>query len=228
MSMASSSFWPPGPNMSPRPGRIPSVARADRPASHRLEASAGVNTIDGMFGEPALRLSGRSGADIEGTDRQGGWHWIEWACELLGTALLLLGGLSAVCLDFAPASPVAIAVPSHSVRLLITGLLFGGTGSLVAVSPLGRRSGAHLNPAVSLAFWRRGHMHPHDLAGYIAAQIAGALTGTALVRWWWGNKARAVHLGVTQPGHGIGPATAAGIETLMTFILVAAILVMVS
>ena len=181
-----------------------------------------------MFGEPVPRLSGRTGAEFAGTDRQGGWHWIEWVCELLGTALLLLGGLSAVCVDFAPASPVQSVIHSHSLRLLITGLLFGGTGSLVAVSPLGRRSGAHLNPAVSLAFWRRGHMHPHDLAGYITAQIAGALAGTALVRWWWGDKARAVHLGVTQPGQGISPAAAAGVESLMTLVLVAAVLVMVS
>ena len=71
-------------------------------------------------------------------------------------------------------------------------------------------------------------MHPHDLAGYIVAQIAGAFAGTALVRWWWGAKARAVDLGVTQPGHGIGAAAAVGIEAFMTFLLVGGILLMVS
>jgi len=172
-------------------------------------------------------VPGRAGGEITGTGAQGGWHWTEWTCELVGTALLLFGGLSAVCLDFAPGSPVASVVPDHSARLLITGLLFAGTGSLVAVSPLGRRSGAHLNPSVTLAFWRRGHMHSHDLAGYTVAQVAGAFTGTALVRWWWGTKARAVDLGVTQPGHGIG-AAAVGIEALMTLMLVVGILVMVS
>jgi aquaporin Z len=176
---------------------------------------------------PISRVPGRAGGEIIGTRPQGGWHWAEWSCELVGTALLLLGGLSAVCLDFAPGSPVASAVPDHSVRLLITGVLFAGTGSLVAVSPLGRRSGAHLNPSVTLAFWRRGHMHPHDLAGYIVAQVAGAFAGTALVRWWWGAKAAALDLGTTQPGHGIG-AAAAGIEAFMTFLLVGGILVMVS
>jgi aquaporin Z len=187
-----------------------------------------MDTIDGMFGSAASRVPGRPGGEIVGTDKQGGWHWVEWSCELAGTALLLLGGLSAVCLDFSPGSPIESAVPSHSARLLITGLLFAGSGSLVAISPLGRRSGAHLNPAVSVAFWRRGHMHSHDLAGYVAAQVAGAFTGTALVRWWWGAKGRAVHLGVTRPGHGIDAPAAAGIEALMTLVLVAAILVMVS
>jgi len=174
------------------------------------------------------RHPGRAGGEVLGTEARGGWHWAEWGCELVGTALLLLGGLSAVCWDFAPGSTVASVVPNHSARLLITGLLFAGTGSLVAVSPLGRRSGAHLNPSVTLAFWRRGHMHRHDLAGYIVSQVLGALAGTAVVRWWWGAKARAVNLGVTQPGHGIGGAGAAGIEAMMTMLLVLGILVMVS
>jgi len=81
-----------------------------------------------------------------------GVHPVEWLCELAGTALLL-GGLSAVCLDFGPHTPLA-ALPG-SPRLLITGLLFAGTGSLLAISPLGRRSGAHLNPVVTLAFFTR-------------------------------------------------------------------------
>lgn len=174
------------------------------------------------------RLPGRAGAETLGPPPQGGWHFVEWFCELAGTALLMLGGLSAVCLDFAPGSPVASVVPNHSARLLITGLLFAGSGSLVAISPLGRRSGAHLNPAVTVAFWWRGHVHHHDLTGYIVAQVAGAFLGTALVRWWWGGKVIAVNLGVTQPGNGISPTAAAGIEAGMTALLVLSIFVMVS
>jgi len=87
----------------------------------------------------------------------GNQHLAEWSCELLGTALLLLGGLSAVCLDFGPHSPLRGL--GSSVRLLLTGLLFAGTGSLLAISPLGRRSGAHLNPVVTLAFWTQRKVH---------------------------------------------------------------------
>jgi aquaporin Z len=61
----------------------------------------------------------------------------------------------------------------------------------------------------------------------MVAQCAGACAGTAVVRWWWAAKARAVDLGVTQPGHGIG-AAAVGIEAFMTFLLVGGILLMVS
>lgn len=155
-------------------------------------------------------------------------HVVEWLCEAIGTMLLLLGGLSAICLDFGRGSWVAAAVPSVSMRLLITGALFAGTGSLVAVSPIGRRSGAHLNPAITLAFWMTGHVHPHDVAGYWGAQVLGALAGTAAVALLWGDVARSVHFGVTHPAADLNPTLATGIELIMTAALVATILAFLS
>lgn len=151
---------------------------------------------------------------------EGGWHWIPWGCEFLGTGILLTGGLSAVYLDFGPSSPVAPHLAGHGARLLLTGLLFAGTGSLVALSPIGRRSGAHLNPAVTLAFWTQRKVHPHDLAGYAAAQFLGALASVALLHLAWGHTAQAVHLGATQPGGGFTALEAAGLEMVMTASLV--------
>jgi aquaporin Z len=159
---------------------------------------------------------------------RGGLHPVEWSCELVGTALLLIGGLSAICLDFGPHSPIAPHLPSHSWRLLLTGLLFAGSGSLVAISPLGRRSGAHLNPVVTLAFWLRGNVHPHDLLGYSVSQFAGAFLGTVVVDLLWGSTARAVSFGATLPGHGLDGRQAAVVELLMTASLVLAILLMTS
>lgn len=151
-----------------------------------------------------------------------------WWCEFLGTAILRVGGLSAVFLDFGPSSPITPHVPSVSARLLLTGLLFAGTGSLVALSPIGRRSGTHLNPAVTLAFWTQGKVHPHDLVGYVTAQTLGAATAAAGLRLAWGHTAVALHLGVTEPGHGFSPLQAAGLETLMTAALVLMIFFMTS
>ena len=165
---------------------------------------------------PARRDGVPADAPTARTPAQGGWHWVPWLCEFLGTALLLGGGLSAVFLDFGPGSPVAAHLHSTSARLLLTGLLFAGSGSLVALSPLGRRSGAHLNPAVTLAFWTQRKVHPHDLAGYVTAQLAGALGAAAVLRLVWGHTARTLHVGATQPGHGFSPLEAAGLETLMT------------
>lgn len=170
----------------------------------------------------------RGRAGVHPTPPQGGWHWQEWLCEFGGTAFVLLWGLSAVCLDFGSGSPMVRAVPNHSLRLLITGLLFAGGGSLVAITPWGRRSGAHLNPVVTVSFWLRRHVHPHDLGGYVAAQVLGAFAGASLVRLVWGHIAVSVQLGVTQPGRGLGPIGAAAVEALMTGLLVAAIFFMVA
>lgn len=158
----------------------------------------------------------------------GGWHLTEWAAEAAGTALLVLGGLSAVALNFGRGSPVAGLIPSPSLRLLLTGLLFAGTGSLVAISWLGRRSGGHINPAVTLAFWCIGHVHPHDLAGYTTSQLLGGFVGAALFRLLWGPVAESVGGGLTLPGEDVGPLAAVVTEALMTAILVMTILFFVS
>lgn len=155
---------------------------------------------------------------------QPGAHPVEWLCEYAGTALLMCGGLSAICLDFGSGSRVAAALPSVSARLLLTGALFAATGSLIALAPLGRRSGAHLNPAVTLAFRITGHVHPHDLAGYVIAQCAGAITGTLLMRLAWGGIAQSVHDGVTALGPGVGGVAGTGIEALMTGVLILTVL----
>jgi aquaporin Z len=172
--------------------------------------------------------AGRITTTVARKSADGGWHWLAWGCEFLGTAILLAGGLSAVFLDFGPSSPIAKNLPSMSARLLLTGLLFAGTGSLVALSPLGRRSGAHLNPSVTLAFWTQHKVHPHDLAGYVSAQILGAITSVAVLRLAWGHTARALHLGATQPGHGFTALDAAGLECAMTASLVLMIFFMTS
>ena len=152
-----------------------------------------------------------------------GWHFPEWSAEFLGTFVLVLGGLSAVCLDFGQGSPVPHLIPSPSLRLLITGLLFAGTGSLVAISPPGRLSGAHVNPCVTLAFWAGGHVSRDDLLGYLGGQFAGALAGDLALHLLWGPIALSVQDGLTAPQPGVSPLAAVGIEALMTGILVLAI-----
>ena len=107
-------------------------------------------------------------------------------------------------------------------------MILAATGILVTLSPLGRRSGAHLNPSVSFAFWRRRHMHDADLAGYVIAQLLGAILGTIVARWLWGANATVLDLGATHPGHGISLIGAAAIEAGLTFMLIAGTLLAVS
>jgi aquaporin Z len=148
--------------------------------------------------------------------------------ELAGTAFLLFAGLSAVVFDFGAGSPLAAVLPDKSARLLITGLLFAGSGSLVAISPLGRLSGGHINPAVTLAFWIQGKMHRFDLAGYILGQFLGAITGTLLLALVWRGRAASVHYGMTIPGAGYPLWVIFLVEVGLTSLLVFSIFFFVS
>ncbi len=127
-------------------------------------------------------------------------HWFEYGAELLGTAFLVFAGVSAVVFDFGTGSSLAHVLPDTSLRRLITGLLFAGSGALVAISPLGKLSGGHINPVVSLAFWVQGKMHHLDLGGYILGQLLGAIIGSLLVVLVWRGHAASVRYGTTVPG----------------------------
>src|SRR5579859_2347668 len=156
-------------------------------------------------------------------------HWFEYAAELVGTAFLLFAGVSAVVFDFGVGSPLLSAVPDKSVRLLITGLLFAGSSSLVAISPLGKLSGGHINPAVTLAFWAQGKMHHFDLGGYILGQLLGAIMGSLLVVLvWGGGRTASVGYGTTLPGASNPLWMVFLAEAGLTFLLVRSIFVFVS
>jgi aquaporin Z len=159
---------------------------------------------------------------------QSGWHFAYWGCEFLGTLVLVLGGISAVVLDFGSGSPVARILASHSLRLLLTGLLFAGCGSLVAISPIGRRSGAHLNPSIPVAFFCHRHMHFGDAVGYIVAQCLGGVAGAEAIRVLWRARAMSVGDGRTLPGPWVSAPEAVGIEALMTALLVLVVFAFVS
>ncbi|MGH9920604.1 MAG: aquaporin [Nitrososphaerales archaeon] len=66
--------------------------------------------------------------------------------EAIGTALLVAVGLSIVIFDEGRGSHLAHVLPSEAERRALTGMLFGATGMTIALSPVGRISGAHINP----------------------------------------------------------------------------------
>jgi len=103
--------------------------------------------------------------------------WRIFVSELVGTALLVLVGLSLVILMFGDGSPIKEVLPSEGWRRLITGFLFGTTGALIALSPVGMRSGAHINPVVTLAFRLMGKLDLRTTLAYVSAQLLGAILG---------------------------------------------------
>ena len=150
--------------------------------------------------------------------------WQVFVSELVGTALLVLVGLSLVILMFGEGSPVKGVLPSEGWRRLITGFLFGTTGALIALSPVGARSGAHINPVVTLAFRVMGKLDLRTTLGYVIAQLAGAILG-ALPLLAWGSMGRSVAFGATLPGAGYAIETVLLGEVITTFAMVAGLCV---
>ncbi len=145
--------------------------------------------------------------------------WLLFGAEFLGTALLVGVGLSLVILAFGHGSPEVLLIPSAGWRRLITGFLFGTTGALIALSPLGRESGAHINPVVTLAFWLMGKLRGRHALGYLLAQLGGAVAG-ALPLLAWGEMGRSVAFGATFPGPAYGDWWALLGEAATTFALI--------
>ena len=145
--------------------------------------------------------------------------WQVLAAEMVGTAALVFVGLSLVILMFGEGSPIAAALPDEGLRRLITGFLFGTTGALIAISPVGERSGAHINPIVTLAFGLMGKLDRPTMFGYVAAQLAGAVVGS-LPLLAWGAMGRSVAFGATLPGEGYWVGTVLAGEVITTFAMV--------
>ena len=119
-------------------------------------------------------------------------------------------------------------IPDLSARRLVTGLCFAGTGSLIAVSPLGRLSGGHINPAVSLAFWMSGKMRLPDFVAYVAAQMLGGMAGAVLLATAWRGHSASVQNGMTLPGAGWPLGTVFAWEAALTGTMVFMIFFFVS
>jgi aquaporin Z len=101
----------------------------------------------------------------------------------------------------------------------------GATAIGIIYSPWGKQSGAHINPAVTLAFARLGRIAPWDACFYVVAQFAGATLGVALSRALLGTALAhpAVGYAVTVPGSP-GLAVAFAAELAISFGLMTVVL----
>jgi aquaporin Z len=145
--------------------------------------------------------------------------WQLYLAELVGTALLVAIGLSLVILSSGQRSPIVRILPDAGLRRLLTGFLFGTTGALIALSPVGKVSGAHINPVVTLGFGLMGKMRPRTGAGYVLAQLAGAIVGV-LPLLLWGHMGRSVAFGATLPAQGLAAWNVLLGEVVTTFLLI--------
>jgi hypothetical protein len=101
--------------------------------------------------------------------------------EAAGLGLFMISaGFFGTLLEY-PHSPVHQALAVPVARRALMSLAMGLTAVGIIYSPWGRRSGAHINPATPLTFWRLGKVAGRDAVGYAAVQFIGGLTGVLLV-----------------------------------------------
>jgi aquaporin Z len=144
-----------------------------------------------------------------------------YVSEMVGTALLLFLGLGVVIFNWGIGSPVIKLIPAEPVRRAVTGFLFGCVGCLVTLSPVGKISGAHINPAVTIAFWLNRKMKTGAMAGYLISQMVGAVLGS-IALLLWGTKGKSIKYGITLPEKGHILAAFTG-ELLATALLIVVI-----
>lgn len=129
--------------------------------------------------------------------------------EAFGTFILVFFGTGAIVIDQATGGGITHLGVSLTFGLVVMALVY----------TLGDVSGAHLNPAVTLAFWAARRLPGRTIAPYIASQCAGAITASLLLRLLFPQSPT---LGATEPSGEVLPAFL--LEVLLTNVLMFVIL----
>lgn len=132
------------------------------------------------------------------------------AAEAFGTFCLVAAGTGAVVVNAVAGDPLGHGGVAASFGLVVAAMIFA----------VGHLSGAHLNPAVTLAFCAARHFPGREVGPYVAAQVGGALLASAALRGLFGL---AGGLGATHPAH-VGDGGALVIEVVLTAVLMVVIL----
>jgi glycerol uptake facilitator-like aquaporin len=126
------------------------------------------------------------------------------AAEFIGTFLLVFAGPGVVVID---------NISGGRLGLLGIGLSFG-LAVMAAIYSIGHLSGAHINPAVTMAFALTRHFPWRMVPAYVLAQLAGACAASAALLLLFGDVA---NLGATIPSG--SPVQALGLEGMLTLFL---------
>ncbi|MEP6833521.1 MAG: MIP family channel protein [Gemmatimonas sp.] len=131
------------------------------------------------------------------------WHIRRYGAEYIGTFVLVAVGVGS--------SMIAAKTNAFG----ITGIAFAfGLVVAVLIVAIGKISGAHINPAITLAMWSQRHFPARDVLPYMIAQCAGAITGSAILLRLFGPMGT---VGATLPL--VGVANTAVIEGVYSAVL---------
>ncbi len=146
--------------------------------------------------------------------------------EAAGLGIFMISaGLFATLLEY-PGFPFRHAIEDPLLRRVVMGLAMGLTAVGIIYSPWGKQSGAHINPAVTLTFYRLGKVKSWDALFYVIAQFIGGLAGVALIAVIMGDAIAdpSVMYVVTVPGSA-GLRIAFAAEFILSFGLMLTVLV---
>jgi aquaporin Z len=177
-----------------------------------------------LLSEPAA-ASARTGHWSKNAKQAFTQHWPEYMIEGMCLGMFMISACTFSTLLEHPASPVRLSIASADLRRFLGGIAMGLTAVLLIYSPFGRRSGAHMNPATTLTFYRLGKVALWDAAFYALSHFIGGVFGTLIAFVALGQTLahRNVNFAITRPGmRGATPAFVA--EVFITFLLMTVIL----
>jgi glycerol uptake facilitator-like aquaporin len=113
--------------------------------------------------------------------------------ELGLTAVLLFLVVSATRWLRVPSSPIYVA--DLGIAVAVIGAFSGVVLVALILSPPGRRSGGHMNPAVTIALWLMDVFPGLSVLPYVVAQLTGSVLGVVLARLTWGPVVESADIG---------------------------------
>ena len=152
-------------------------------------------------------------------------HWREYLMEAGGLGTFMISACVFTTALEHPGSPIRQWIARAFIRRIIVGIGMGLTAIGLIYSPWGKQSGAHLNPSVTITFFRLGKLTRPDAFFYVLAQFigagAGVLVSAFFLRHWISHPA--VNYAVTVPGPK-GSSVAFTAEFVISFLLMTMIL----
>jgi aquaporin Z len=154
-------------------------------------------------------------------------NWPLYVYEAIELALFMLSACAFTIFLFDPSSLAFRLFPSAIIRRALMAIAMGITAVLIIHSPMGKRSGAHFNPAITLTYLRLGKIGLCDAAFYVLFQFLGGVLGVAVAAAIFGNSLSkpAIEYAVTVPGR-YGTLAAFFAELFMAIVLMTVVLLL--
>src|SRR5690242_20782567 len=119
-------------------------------------------------------------AEVPSAVRFAKTHWPEYLMESAELGLFMVSACVVSTFLWHPNSPAIHWFNNPFLRMALTGIAMAATLLLLIHSPWGKRSGAHMNPAMTWMFFRLGKVDFWDAAFYMIFQFLGGLAGASL------------------------------------------------